>query len=114
MEQILKFKFVHLAVWIHPLANVFPVSTTVKSCELLEGWRGLLVKRRKQLNPYNVNLTRKQLKSCAPLKVKLGNSNYFDICTRLVIIEFCLGQVVILLIASQLFCPRVNVLLTEN
>jgi hypothetical protein len=32
--------------------------------------------------------------------IELGNSNYFDSCTPLVVLDFCLGQIVTLLIAS--------------
>jgi hypothetical protein len=66
-----------------------------KSHELLKKWRVSLSKTSQQSK-----LKRKTLLSCAPLRVKLGSSNYIEVCTPLVILDLCLDQVVTLLIAS--------------
>jgi hypothetical protein len=66
-----------------------------KSSELLGNWKILLVNRK-----YDLKLRRMQLKSCPPLRMQIGSSNYFDVCTPLVILDLCLNQIVTLLIAS--------------
>jgi hypothetical protein len=65
------------------------------SSELLEKWRVLLGNTQQQ-----VKLKRKQLKSCVPLRIKLGSTNFIEICTPLVILDFCVNQIVTLLLAS--------------
>jgi hypothetical protein len=66
-----------------------------KSSELLQKWRVLLINTKFQLK-----LKRKQLKSCTPLRVKMGSSNFVDILTPLVILGFCVNQTLTILIAS--------------
>jgi hypothetical protein len=66
-----------------------------QSLKLLGEWKTMLGKTQQQRK-----FIRKQLKSCNPLRIKLGSSNYIDICTPLVILDLCLDQIVTLLIAS--------------
>jgi hypothetical protein len=66
-----------------------------KSTELLKKWRIYSLQTSKQSK-----LRRRKLLSCAPLRVKMGSSNFMEISTPLVILDLCLDQVVALLIAS--------------
>jgi hypothetical protein len=66
-----------------------------KSSELLQKWTVLLVYTKFQLKR-----KRKQLRSCTPLRVKMGSSNFVEILTPLVLLSFCVNQTLTLLIAS--------------
>jgi len=45
-------------------------------------------------------LNLKYVRSCRPLKLKIGSSNFFEMTTPLVAMDFCLDQLVTLLIAA--------------
>jgi len=48
----------------------------------------------------NPRLNLKYVRSCRPLKLKIGSSNFFEMTTPLVAMDFCLDQLVTLLIAA--------------
>jgi hypothetical protein len=62
------------------------------SVDLRRRWRSLTLASKE------IRLAKRQIRSCVPLKIKCGSSNYFEVSTPLVIMDLCLEQVVKLLI----------------
>jgi len=82
--------------------GITAICTFIKVCgevnelskNVLGHWKTLAYKSAKP------KLVTRQLKSCQDLRIKLGSTNFFDMSTSLVTIDFCVDQIVRLLIAS--------------
>jgi len=66
------------------------------SQELLELWMGDITWNKN----LDTKLQVKRLRSCTTLKIKMGSSNFFEISTPLVLLDFCVNQIVALLLAT--------------
>ncbi|OXA63471.1 hypothetical protein Fcan01_00343, partial [Folsomia candida] len=65
------------------------------SLNLLSAWRYSIGKSA------NVKLSKRWLKSCTPLKVRVGATNYFESSTPMIIGSLCVEQVINLIIAEE-------------